>query len=171
MDQSILLAFYSFTSGNSALSALAIFFAKWFPYLLLLAAVIYTFIRRTDQGIVRSFLLVFSPTIAAWLSAETIKFFLPLERPFAALNLTPLVWGENPLASFPSTHATFFATLGVTIFLRDKRIGKWFLLGALLVGLSRIAVGIHWPSDIVAGLLLGDAVAVIAHHILVKYSK
>jgi undecaprenyl-diphosphatase len=171
MDQSILLALYHFTSGHTAFSALAILCAAWLPYLVVFAAALYALYEGVSRGMVRTFLVVFGPAVLAYLVADIVKATFPAMRPFAALDFTPLVLGENPLASFPSAHATFFTALGLTIFLQNKKIGKWFLLAALLIGLARIMVGIHWPLDILVGFLLGGVVAIIAHHTLLKFLK
>lgn len=59
--------------------------------------------------------------------------------------------------AFPSGHtAAAFALAGVVAF-GVKSTWKQVVLfcAALLVGLSRIAVGVHWPSDVLAGLIIG----------------
>ena len=61
--------------------------------------------------------------------------------------------------SFPSGHAcSSFATAGaLTWSLRDKlrRIGYATLALALLISLSRLYVGVHYPSDVLCGVLIG----------------
>ena len=114
---------------------------------------------------------VFAPATIAWFLVDAIKFFFPFPRPFMELGLTPLVLVSDPFGSFPSGHAAFFAALGLTIYLRDKKAGAWFLAGALLIGLARIATGVHYPLDILTGFLLGGVIAFTAHHILLKFLK
>jgi membrane-associated phospholipid phosphatase len=64
-------------------------------------------------------------------------------------------------ASFPSGHSvTAGVFFGVLIY--HARLVEWrllFLLLAILVGLSRVAVGVHWPVDVAAGLLGGALAA------------
>lgn len=163
MDKSIAFALYGFFSGTPALAFVAAFFAEWFPYLLLFCAVAWTFINYAFQNVFRSFLQVFAPAVIAWFLVDAIKFFSPFPRPFIELGLIPLITVSDPLGSFPSGHATAFAALGMTIYLRDKKTGWWFLGGVLVIGLARIAVGVHYPTDIFAGLLFGAAIAFFFH--------
>jgi undecaprenyl-diphosphatase len=61
--------------------------------------------------------------------------------------------------SFPSDHATAAFALGVAILLRHRRAG-WLALGmATLVSVARVAVGTHYPSDVLGGALIGAGAA------------
>lgn len=68
--------------------------------------------------------------------------------------------------SFPSAHGTVSAavllTLGALIAQDRDRVERLFILGAagtiiLLIGVSRIYLGVHWPTDVAAGWALGTA--------------
>lgn len=75
-------------------------------------------------------------------------------RPFTAGAATLLISQPAALKSFPSDHATiaFF----IAVLLTAHRRGWWvsFLLAAL-VALGRVAVGVHYPTDVLAGALVG----------------
>jgi undecaprenyl-diphosphatase len=60
---------------------------------------------------------------------------------------------------FPSDHATAAFAIAVAIFLRKRSWGIFALIVAAIVSIGRVALGIHYPSDVAAGMLLGTAVA------------
>jgi len=63
-------------------------------------------------------------------------------------------WGHR-LYSFPSDTATIFFALSAIVFFQNKKLGLLCILWNILtVGLSRVAFGIHYPSDIIAGFVL-----------------
>ena len=71
-----------------------------------------------------------------------------------AYSLTPFAH-DNLYASFPSGHSAavgaFFGAFSMLV----PRLRPLFLIGALAIGVSRVIVGAHYPSDVAAGLLLG----------------
>ena len=83
-----------------------------------------------------------------------------------------IIGPEHDHRSFPSGHTTAaFAYAGVVALGRKN---KWLQLGlfgaALLVGLSRIGVGVHWPTDVLAGLILGWSSAWIGYTLFERIS-
>jgi membrane-associated phospholipid phosphatase len=66
-----------------------------------------------------------------------------------------------PLASFPSGHATTVFALATVLSLWYPRWTTAWLLLAAVVGWSRIVLGSHFPSDVLAGALLGVAVVLL----------
>jgi undecaprenyl-diphosphatase len=63
--------------------------------------------------------------------------------------------------SFPSDHATGGFAIAVAILLRNRLAGVFALVVALLMSVGRVAVGTHYPSDVLAGAAIGAAAALI----------
>lgn len=63
--------------------------------------------------------------------------------------------------SFPSDHATAAFAIAVSIYLRSRRIGLVALAMAVTLALARVAVGVHYPGDVVGGALIGTATALL----------
>jgi len=75
---------------------------------------------------------------------------------------------EN-LQSFPSGHAIFFFALSTVIYSFNKKLGIFFLAFSTLMSIARIFVGVHWPSDILAGAILGTIIGVIIKWVYKNY--
>src|SRR3989344_4239452 len=90
--------------------------------------------------------------------------FYESPRPFAVLEITTLV-DHDPTNSFPSGHTIVYTSLAAAMWFVRREIGYWFLAGAVFIGLARIFVGIHWPTDILGGLVLGVISGFIAYKI------
>jgi undecaprenyl-diphosphatase len=66
--------------------------------------------------------------------------------------------------SFPSDHATAAFAIAVAIALRSRRAGWLALVLATLVAISRVVVGTHYPSDVLAGAAIGTLSALVLYH-------
>lgn len=101
--------------------------------------------------------LILAAAIAG-LACRGIKTALPLPRPagvFAPEQIT--VIGQRLVGrSMPAGHAaSLFAFAGILLGSGIRRLGWMSLALAVLAGFSRVAVGAHWPLDVMVGALLG----------------
>lgn len=102
----------------------------------------------------KALLLVFLGLFIAAVLTKLLRFFLIEQRPFVTHEIEPLVTMAAS-KSFPSLHTTQVAIIAWSYFFcRSQRAGAMFIM-ALLVGFSRIFVGVHYPFDVVGGFLMG----------------
>ena len=111
--------------------------------------------------------------LKAWLLGALLsplfKALIDTPRPLAVLDPSLLqVIGHPPSGghAMPSGHSLAAAVLAgvLGLFWAQRRTVRWapLVLLALAIGLSRCAVGAHWPGDVLAGLGLGTLVVVLA---------
>ena len=138
------------------LDAAGIFFAEYAEYVLLGSLAIFLLVHTKKYWpmVWRAFA---AAILSRFIIAEVTRFFLHRPRPFIEQNVNLLVLGENPYNSFPSGHATFYFALATVIYLYNKKLGLIFFAAAFLISLARVFAGVHWPTDILGGAVIGIA--------------
>lgn len=98
--------------------------------------------------------------VVATILAEGLKLIIDRSRPSLELDdVKTLVSASGP--SFPSGHATrAFAAACLICFVEPRRYGVTALVIAALIAVSRVYVGVHWPTDVLAGGILGVLAAI-----------
>lgn len=164
INQKLFQFVFGFARQSSFLDAVGVFASEILPFLIIFF-ILLLFFRQKEW---RPKFLFFIEVILAFVLARGIltqffHFFFQQSRPYELLGLKPLVMTLG--TTFPSSHATIFFCLATSVFFFDKKLGSWALLIALLNGVARIFVGVHWPMDIVAGMVFGILSAVLMHEI------
>ena len=67
-------------------------------------------------------------------------------------------------SSFPSDHATAGFAIAVALFLRHRTAGWIALAMATVMSIARVAVGTHYPADVLAGAAVGTVAALVLWH-------
>ncbi|MGY0485892.1 phosphatase PAP2 family protein [Streptomyces sp. WG-D5] len=127
--------------------------------------------RRDDPRALAVAVLAPLGTAVAYVISESLKSAIDEERPCRAVAgaVAPLIdcpaYGDW---SFPSNHATIAAAAAVGLALAWHRIGWLTVPMAILMAFSRVFVGVHYPHDVAAGLLLGTLVAILFVRLLTR---
>lgn len=147
-----------------------IFFAKYLPYIFvacLIFLLIYNYRKYREMVLVS----LFAGVASRFIIGEVIRFLWFRPRPFVSLNFIPLVEKSASEASFPSGHALFYFAVATSVYLYNKKLGIIFYVASFLICISRVFVGIHWPSDILAGALIGIFTALLIYKLFKKYGN
>jgi undecaprenyl-diphosphatase len=92
--------------------------------------------------------------------AKVISEVVDRARPFVVdPHGVHLFSGHAADPGFPSDHATGAFAVAMAIFLRSRRWGTVALIAAAVLSVGRVAIGVHFPSDVLAGAALGCVVA------------
>ncbi len=156
---------------NPAIDRSIFFFAErlgWFVGLALLLFLIVPCVAHSMRHRARLhaelfFFAVSSALIARFGIKTILSALYPRPRPFEAIEGVRQIVFLDGGASFPSGHATFFFAIATAIALYYPRISIPFFVSAFLISLARIIGGAHWPTDIIAGALIGIAVPYALH--------
>ncbi|MBU6142305.1 phosphatase PAP2 family protein [Patescibacteria group bacterium] len=134
---------------------IGIFCANYLPYILVAVALLAVVILYADwkKRFTAYAFMALSIIMARGLVTEIIHFFYQHPRPFVTLQFTPLVPESG--SSFPSGHTTLFFALALVMWYFNKKLGWYFIAGATIIGIARVFVGVHWPLDILGGVVLG----------------
>ena len=148
------------------LDKLAIFFAKYFGWILILSLILFL-LKNFKKNLKPVLKIVLAALFSRFVIAELIRFFWYRPRPFLIFE-TNLLITHPATASFPSGHAAFFFALATGVYFLNKKAGIFFFFSGILIGLSRIFCGLHWPSDILAGALLGIILVLLLRTLILR---
>lgn len=126
------------------------------------------FVRRQKmEGIALILSLIFVLVICLGI----IKPIVARERPFTENELITLLIKKPTDYSFPSGHtASSFAVI-TTLYMYKDRLFKFALILGSLIAFSRMYLYVHYPSDIIAGIIFGVVFGILSYKIVEKYFK
>lgn len=168
MDLKLFFILNNLTGQSRVFDMLIIFLGAYFQYFLVIFLFLFLYFSKySKQQKFRMFwVTIISTVIARFGIVEIIRFFYHRPRPFALHQIHQLL-SENEW-SFPSGHAAFFFAMATAIYLYNKKWGLYFFIGAIFMNISRIVAGVHYPSDIIGGMIVGVIVAYVVFYFAEK---
>lgn len=136
-----------------------------------LALILLCFKKTRKIGIVMAMGLIFGLIFGNLTLKNIFQRPRPFDTPGALLDGDSLLIPRPGEYSFPSGHTTSSFAAAVGIFLFHKKWGIPALIMAALIAYSRLYVYVHFPTDILGGILLGTACALLAHFLWTKYME
>ncbi len=125
----------------------------WFPVWGII--VILLLWKGGKQGRIMVLLIIPVIFLSDQLAASVFKPYFQRPRPCVALPDVHILVNRKISPSMPSAHAANFFAVAAFFGYFFRKYSWIFFIIALLVGVSRISIGVHYPFDIIAGGLLG----------------
>lgn len=157
-DETVLLSLNRFATnfdcGNK-------FFAEYLIYLIPVILVLLWFWQKKAQKV--GLRALFSAILAWPIFALILGKMIDRPRPFASGNVHELLF-HRPTYSFPSDHAAAFFSVAMAFYLSGyKKLAYMMFSLAIINSFFRIATGIHWPTDILGGAMIGLVAAYLIY--------
>ena len=115
--------------------------------------------RSAGPRLMAAVLLTPVATVLAFALQQLVVLAVHEPRPYAVHPGILVLVGRTTDSSFPSDHACVSAAMAIGLLLTHRMIGSLAVVAALVMAVTRVYVGAHWPGDVVAGLALGGVVA------------
>ncbi|MER7074039.1 phosphatase PAP2 family protein [Terrabacter sp. NPDC000476] len=160
LSDSLFLRFNDLARTTTALHAPAVAYATY--GVVVFAALVVLGVWRRRRASDRQL------AAALWAGLGT-ALAIAVNQPVAALVAEPRPYAAHPAAltlvdrttdwSFPSDHSVMAGAVAVGLLVVSRRLGALAAAAAVLMAVTRVYVGAHYPHDVVAGLALGGVVA------------
>lgn len=146
----------------------SIFFARYLVFVFAFIVAILGFWRKQRHLRKIVYEATWAALIALVLATGSGQFFGRIRPYLADASIQALIPAPLTQYSFPSGHtATAFAAAVVIVY-GSPGVGLLSLLFAALIGFGRMATGVHYPTDVLAGALLGGLVGVFVHFVQIR---
>lgn len=152
MNYNVFAWINDFADHYAVLDDLFIFLSKYAVWIMVLLLAVVWFKGSLEQKRMVVY-AVAGAVLAVAVTKLVIAPWIGHPRPFAQHTVHQLI-SHSADGSFPSKHAAFAFTLAFLSFPINRRLGRTMLTLAVLVGISRIYVGVHYPADILGGAAL-----------------
>ena len=124
--------------------------------------------KYRDVGVRAAFALSLETIVVNFL----LKPLVGRTRPFIVNDAIEVLTRTPHDFSFPSGHTgSMVAVCAVILFCMDKKYGIIAIMAALLMAFSRVYVGVHYPTDVFASIVLGLVIAVFAVRSMDRFEK
>ncbi len=117
---------------------------------------------------IKALVIVVIPVGIATAISELISVVYVRQRPFVAVPDVKLLVPHSADGGMPSHHIVFMCALVAIFYYYDRKFAVLLGILTLLTGFARVVAGIHYPSDIIVGALLGVGIVWIYRLVVVK---
>jgi membrane-associated phospholipid phosphatase len=146
--------------------------AYWVPGVIILGSLGYGYLRKDKQIKQNGYELLINIAVSQLIS-EALKISINRERPADKYPTEIFAYSPTHGGSFPSGHTSLAFATATTLALDYK---KWYIvvpayLWAGSVAYSRMYLGVHYPSDVLGGIIIGIGSGYLSHWLTKKLFK
>ena len=116
--------------------------------------------------VVKGVVILAIPLGIAIVLSESISAIYVRQRPFVADAKVHLLVPHSADGGMPSHHIVFMVALVASIYYYDRRSATFFAVLTLISGVARVVAGIHYPTDVLVGALIGAGIVYVYHRVL-----
>jgi undecaprenyl-diphosphatase len=180
INYQIFYFFNTFAGQHPTWDFVIFFIAEYLDMIVLVAALLFFFVHKDYpekrrfvsyqqmRTRIKEIILVTSSVFSSWVIVVILKNIFAMARPYMYLDNVQLLFTYGGYDSFPSGHAAFFGALAVAVYFHHKYLSGVLALSALVISIARVTSGVHLPSEIIAGFLLGGLLSWGIYKLYVK---
>lgn len=149
----------------------AITYVIYVAYPLLL---IWLFLTEVNQGPIVDFMnnglfvRALAVPLVSFILLSVLRKAIDAKRPYEVFRLDPIIPKKTKGKSFPSRHVFSIFVIGMTFLavLKSPVFGIVILIMGVFLAIIRVVSGVHFPRDVIAGMILGILSGVIGFYLL-----
>jgi len=153
--------------SNAVVYIVILLAALWFVIQILKSFPIQHGSREFIVNLVKKGIVILAiPLGIAIVVSESISAIYVRQRPFVADSQVHLLVPHSADGGMPSHHIVFMAALVATVYYYDRKTATFFAVLTLITGMARVVAGIHYPTDILVGAVIGAVIVYVYHRVL-----
>ncbi len=143
--------------------------AKYLIFLLILLGAVFFFKQNKSQ---QKQLLIFGGLSLplSYLTAKLSALFYFNPRPFVVEHFIPLLQ-HSADNGFPSDHVLLASAIAMVIFYYNRKVGIFFLLLSILIGIARVLSGVHHAVDILGSIVISFFITSLVYYLIIIFKK
>lgn len=148
------------------LNPVFVFIAEYVLYLVIIMTVIFLFSKKKRNKLMSICTLL--SIILAEIIGKLVGYLHLNNQPFAELSNVNQLIEKAVDNSFPSDHTIIVFACCVSFWMFQKGWNFLWVILAILVGISRMGVGVHYPADVIAGAMISIISVLVVYYFVPK---